>query len=75
MYQRKTLSTNQKDKLHVHITMLDNHPGIIARDLTLLMLASQLATNALTPDVRTEIITTLAFTFAGTVMPPYCAER
>lgn len=55
--------------------MLDLHPGILARDLVILMLADQLRQDSLDSESKIEVLATITYTFTAAVIPPYCAER
>lgn len=61
--------------MRVHITLLDIHAGILARDLCVLMLLDQLRNRKLTSIEKIEIKATLMYTFSGISMPSYSSER
>ncbi|KAJ3551566.1 hypothetical protein NM688_g4626 [Phlebia brevispora] len=69
------LSKPKKKALHVHMTMLDHHPAILARDLCILMLLVQLTDDSISAETRLEMETTAAYTYSAQVMPPYSAAR
>lgn len=69
------LSKEKKDALFVHITMNDVHPAMLARDMILLMLASQLGDEGLEPEDLLELKATLVYFWNGLAMPSYCADR
>lgn len=71
----KRLGKSKQEMLNVHLTLLDIHPGILARDLVLMMLAYELGDENLDPVDKLEIQATAIYTFAGVAMPSYCAER
>ena len=73
------LGTKRQDAMRLHLTLLDHHPAMIARDLCVLMLLNQLMeledSVPLTDITRAEIEATLTYTYLGLLMPDYCAER
>jgi hypothetical protein len=72
----KLPSAKHSKKFKVHITMLDIHPGALARDLCIMMLLNELC--EMTGDsaiTATEIKATIFYTYVGVVMPAYCHER
>ncbi|KAL6298482.1 hypothetical protein BKA93DRAFT_65275 [Sparassis latifolia] len=68
------LNKPKRSKLHVHMTLLDIHPAMLARDLCIFMLVNELM-ECTDSTAQTEIRATLMYTFAGVVMPRYCLER
>ena len=59
-----------------HLTALDIHPTIIARNLVYLFLLDQLVDGqSITPETRAEIVATYMYAFIGVVMPDYCHKR
>ncbi|KAJ7483291.1 hypothetical protein FB451DRAFT_1234002 [Mycena latifolia] len=72
----KKLDKERQEAFRIHITLLDIHPAVLARDLCMLLLLDQLVD---TPDVssttKAEILSTMFYTFAGVVMPEYCYSR
>ncbi|KAF7790664.1 hypothetical protein EIP86_001620 [Pleurotus ostreatoroseus] len=73
VYEKMT--KRKKKALHVHMTMLDIHPAILARDLCILMLLHQLTDDTLDPEARMEIEATIAYTYYALLLPPYSAKR
>lgn len=71
----QNLNKTKQKAFHAHITMLDHHPGILARDLTILMLLDQLIDGGLDATARLEIETTLSYTYTSLLLPAYCSER
>ena len=59
-----------------HMTALDIHPAVIARNLVLLLLLDQLVVGQdITPEIKVEIIATYMYAFLGVFMPDYCHKR
>ena len=59
-----------------HLTALDIHPAIIARNLVFLFLLDQLVNyQTITPETKAEVIATYMYAFIGVVMPDYCHKR
>ena len=71
----KQLSNAKRDTLGIHITMLDHHPAILARDLCILMLLDQLTDDHLEVSERLEVEATLVYTYCGMLLPSYCDKR
>ena len=70
------MSKSQKAAVRVHITVLDIHPAVIARNLVYLLLLNELVNGqTITPETRVEVITTLMYAFVGVAMPDYCHKR
>ena len=68
------LSKAKQARFRSHITMLDVHGGMIARDLCILMLIHDYNTTS-DQKARVEISATFMYTFLGAAMPSYCYER
>jgi hypothetical protein len=65
-----------RSKLKVHITLLDIHPVVFARDLCILMLLNELCEMKKQSTVEaTEVKTTIFYVYVGVVMPSYCHDR
>ncbi|GBE90098.1 hypothetical protein BKA93DRAFT_457437 [Sparassis latifolia] len=72
----KELPQDKRDKVHMHMTLLDFHPGALARDLCVLMLLHDLVeAEATDPIALAEMKATLFYTYVGIAMPEYCHER
>ncbi|THH27274.1 hypothetical protein EUX98_g6912 [Antrodiella citrinella] len=71
----KKLSKERKDAMFLHITMLDLHPAMLARDMVILMLASQLGDDGIEEEDRLEIQAAAVYLWNGVALPSYCAER
>jgi hypothetical protein len=69
------LSKAKRAKFRLHITLLDIHPGVLARNLCIIMLLESLRDIDPNTLVATEIQATLFYTFVATVMPAYCYDR
>lgn len=69
------LPVKKRTQLRVHMTLLDIHPTILARDLCILMLTHQLNTPELTAIEKTEIHATIMYTYTCIIMPDYCFDR
>ena len=70
----RRLADNKKLDFRVHITALDHHDVMLARDLTVLMLLHQLNTHPGMVE-QDEIQATLMYVYCGMAMPQYCFER
>ncbi|KAI0724335.1 hypothetical protein C8T65DRAFT_733972 [Cerioporus squamosus] len=70
----KKLSKAKQAQFRSHITMLDIHDGMIARDLCILMLLHEYNTAA-DEKTRIEISATFMYAYLGAVMPSYCYDR
>lgn len=73
----KTLGKHRRSALQIHLTLLDLHPNILARDLCIMMLLHALMNQVedAPPTERLEIKTTIFYTYIGVVLPGYCFER
>ncbi|TCD70624.1 hypothetical protein EIP91_002655 [Steccherinum ochraceum] len=70
------LEASKQPHLHVHITLLDIHATILARDLCILVLLDDLIENqGRDEDTKLEIMATIVYIYVGDVVPSYCAER
>ena len=69
------LTKAKQPKFHLHITLLDIHPGILARDLCIMMLVDSLRNCDAASPVATEIRATLFYAYVSPVMPAYCHDR
>ncbi|TCD61538.1 hypothetical protein EIP91_008282 [Steccherinum ochraceum] len=74
-HQWKKLPQEKKDATFVHITMNDIHPAMLARDIVIMSLASQISDEGLEPIDRLEIKAAVVYLWNGVAMPSYCAER
>ncbi|TFK90199.1 hypothetical protein K466DRAFT_543778 [Polyporus arcularius HHB13444] len=70
----KKLSKAKQAHFRSHITMLDVHDGMIARDLCILMLLHEYNTAA-SEKARVAISATLMYTYLGAAMPSYCYDK
>ncbi|KAH9916972.1 uncharacterized protein BXZ73DRAFT_80940 [Epithele typhae] len=70
----RELDKKKRKKFHAHFTLLDIHGGMLARDISILLLIDQL-TRSMSATARAEINATLMYTFCGVVMPSYCYDR
>lgn len=68
------MSDGRRERLRVHLTLLDVSDATIARDLCIFMLLDELNKTTDTTE-RMEIKATLMYAFSAPVMPPYCAQR
>lgn len=68
------MSDGRRERLRVHLTLLDVSDATIARDLCIFMLLDELNKTTDTTK-RMEIKATLMYAFSAPVMPPYCAQR
>lgn len=68
------MSDGRRERLRVHLTLLDVSDATIARDLCIFMLLDELNKTTDTTK-RMEIKATLVYAFSAPVMPPYCAQR
>ncbi|KAF7976940.1 hypothetical protein HWV62_5363 [Athelia sp. TMB] len=71
----KTLEKRRRSLFKVHLTMLDFHPNVLARDLCILLFLDALMSKKTPETERLEIRTTLFYMYVGAVMPGYCWER
>lgn len=71
----ENMNKAKRKALRVHMTMLDHHPAMLARDLCVLMLLDQLLDDKIDAVMRLEIETTVAYTYSAILLPPYCATR
>ncbi|RDB21926.1 hypothetical protein Hypma_010914 [Hypsizygus marmoreus] len=70
------LPRNKLKSLRVHLTLLDVHPGALARDLCVFLLVNHLIEMESNDIIaKSEIIATILYTFLGMVMPDYCHRR
>jgi hypothetical protein len=72
------LSPEKQNKAKFHLTALDVHPTVIARNLVFLLFLDDLANglkNGMGEEEKAEIKATFLYTFVGTIMPPYCQAR
>ncbi|KIM78006.1 hypothetical protein PILCRDRAFT_11660 [Piloderma croceum F 1598] len=69
------LSQSKRGDLKPHITLLDIHPAIMARNLLLFMMIDILVQDTLEAVDRLEVQTTMAYVFIGWIMPLYCKKR
>ncbi|KAJ7777182.1 hypothetical protein B0H16DRAFT_1360889 [Mycena metata] len=69
------MDEKRQGAFRVHITLLDIHPGPLARDLCMLLLLDEMVTTDEDPIVKAELLSTMFYTFAGVVMPGYCYSR
>ncbi|KAH8102117.1 hypothetical protein BXZ70DRAFT_930357 [Cristinia sonorae] len=74
-HEWKKLPKDKGDALFTHITMLDIHPAMLARDMIILSLARQLGDEGLEPTDRLEIKAACVYLWNGIALPSYCAER
>jgi hypothetical protein len=77
-YEKLASSPEKQDKIKFHLTALDIHPTVIARNLVFLLLLDDLAQglkNGMGEEEKAEIKATFLYTFIGTIMPPYCQAR
>lgn len=71
-------SPEKQGKVKFHLTALDIHPTVMARNLVFLLLLDDLAQglkNGMKAEDEAEIKATFMYAFAGTIMPPYCQTR
>jgi hypothetical protein len=57
------------------MTLLDVHPGALARDLCIMMLLHALSEEKQSETNQIEIKATIFYTYLGAVLPGYCYER
>jgi hypothetical protein len=70
------LPKHKRTVARFHLTALDIHPAIIARNLVFLVLLDQLAAGqTINPETKAEIIATYMYAFLGVFMPGYCHKR
>ena len=70
------MSKSQKTVARFHLTALDIHPAVIAKNLVFMLLLDQLVDGqTITPETRAEIIATYMYAFIGVVVPDYCHKR
>lgn len=69
------LTPSRRASLKGHVTLLDIHPYVIARNLLMLMMVHSLAHEALDELDRIELQATLVYLFIGWAMPAYCDRR
>ena len=70
------MSKSKRAATRFHLTALDIHPAVIARNLVSLHLINELVDNqTITPETKTEVIATYMYAFVGVVMPDYCHKR
>lgn len=70
------MSKSQKAVARFHLTALDIHPAIIARNLVFMLLLNELVDGqTVTPEARAEVIATYMYAFVGVVVPDYCNKR
>ena len=77
-YESLSRSPAKQDKIKFHLTALDIHPTVIARNLVFLLLLDDLAQGleeGIREEEQAEIKATYLYTFIGTIMPPYCHAR
>jgi hypothetical protein len=72
----QNLRPERKKKFKMHMTWLDIHAGVIARDLILLSLVDQLVTSgsSMTAVEVAEVKATIMYIFIAPIMPPYCLD-
>jgi hypothetical protein len=61
------------DVKKLHLTLVDNHPRALARDLVILMLF-QKTTQSLSLVEETKLYSTLYYIYSGVVMPSYAYD-
>jgi hypothetical protein len=69
------LSKAKQANFRCHITLLDIHPGVFARNLCVMMLIDSLRKCDAISIEAAEIRATLLYTYVDTAMPTYCHER
>ncbi|TCD63146.1 hypothetical protein EIP91_005905 [Steccherinum ochraceum] len=71
----KDLPPVKQKAFKTHLTLLDHNPGVLARDLCILVLLDSLIQKKHDPETQAEIQATLFYTYMGIIMPPYCYRR
>jgi hypothetical protein len=71
----KALPKDKRAAMRIHLTLLDIHPSVLARDLCILMLMNDWMEPNVEPSALTEIKATLIYTFMGAIVPSYCHAR
>ena len=77
-YEKLSTSPEKQEKIEFHLTALDFHPTVIARNLVFLLLLDDLARglkNGMGEEEKAEIKATFLYAFVGVIMPPYCQTR
>jgi hypothetical protein len=69
------LSQPKRGDLKTHITLMDIHPAIIARNLLFFMMIDALVQHTLEDIDRLEVQVTMIYVFIGWIMPSYCEKR
>ena len=69
------LSQPKRSHLKTHVTLLDIHPAIMARNLLLFMMIDILVQDTLGALDRLELQATIVYVFIGWIMPSYCEKR
>ncbi|SJL14510.1 uncharacterized protein ARMOST_17971 [Armillaria ostoyae] len=69
------LGKNKRKQFKAHLTLLDIHPSVLARDLCFLILLANLVSGKYDEKEQVEIKATLFYSYVGIVMPNYCHKR
>lgn len=69
------LPESERSSCHVHITLNDIHPAVLARNLVLFQLLNDLKNETGTTLEEYETNATLMYTYWGVAMPSYCFAR
>ncbi|KAK0442712.1 uncharacterized protein EV420DRAFT_1752253 [Desarmillaria tabescens] len=69
------IGKNKRKKFRAHLTLLDIHPSVLARDLCFLILLDNLVSGKYDEKEQVEIKATLFYSYIGIVMPDYCYQR
>jgi hypothetical protein len=70
-----SLNKRKRSQFYLHMTLLDVHPGALARDLCIMMLIHALSDGSQSATNQIEIKATIFYTYVGVVLPGYCYER
>ncbi|KII90183.1 hypothetical protein PLICRDRAFT_40377 [Plicaturopsis crispa FD-325 SS-3] len=72
---RMKLSPQKREALKAHVTLLDIHPAMMARNVLLFMMLNEIVENKVEGLDRLEVSAAITYLWLGVVMPPYCERR